>query len=1399
MSCEGSQGAFFSHQAGQSAVMAAFGGSPEQAQQALEQVYALARAQAEQAKTALGTDRVSTLRAKAEDEQAKAATKALFARMQAMGLKPPAHSKSGLPKRDAQYGYAAIERTLRAIEGRTALPTLAKQVRESLEQERRISAISITRGNLGRCENCGRFASRTKAHICPQTTDPATLNRALSRRLGVPATAYPSNELQSLIDQAKSGDLTMRHNITGERVGVTLDGLMVAMRGGFVPESWSNRKGLAQVELASGAIVSVLNATNLNQVDLGKGTGAQQAAAASGTALPAGSVPASATSLPLASAARPIPSLQVQPVSGAQISIDDRYATDYDYGHFLGTEFMKRADGSYGTTITADGVDYTIGDRFKEPEHRSSARDTGLVPAARGGVAVGRTLVAAAGLIKSGAIVVAERPAHDGQGTPRVESVEVYSAGGHDLIGVCSPYTFGAKKGFIAADIDGNANASAEQMAAIIAYRALYPQTALDHALANDLADYINGGTKSAVAVADSAWITISDDLKQGGSLELGGGLGASRCPDCGRFMGSAHNCPNKQVEADPAQAPAPAQAVAPAQATPTVAPAPIQPAPAAPAPAPTQPASTRPQATEDEPLPNTYFTSSWVPNTLLAGPTRRYDADRFAQAAFSTAATSLTPRTFDVDGVEYTTGEGLTSPADVSHARLTGVVPLPIEGAPVSYSLTRAAALIKEGEVVINLDTDNDPTSVEIYSKNREALLSAYFPNSEVVGDVSGLPGMSPEQMAAVIAYRAAYPQSPLDRHLAKDMAEYMNSGEKSAAGVADSAFLAIQDRLEAGITMELGARVTTQRCPDCGQFMGSAHNCLSKQAEPDAAQVPAAATQAAPTVAPTPSVAAAPAQAKPAPSITTAPVSEPAPAPQVNVNVNLDTEALANAIKEGQQAPSVHVSIDTEALANAIKEGQQPTVVQLDSTALARALKEGLKGVVGAAPVQGESQLTESMNRLAAALSGAPVSPPAATPAPPTAALDDDPIIKQPRTGFQRPNDLPTTAVEHILKAVRLPAPDPYLSAVPESVGGNRRTALHEDIPAPDPHFEVNEQTERILRVMSATLQAGAGKKNNTWSRAFSVYGPPGTGKNSLARQLAASVKVVDEAGNETQGISYTEVNITPQTSIEEAIGTTILTKDPQSGQTVSRAQLGKIGLAAAMGSVICVNEIVRNPKLATALQSMLEDGEIQINSPEAGLIRIPVHPSTVFVMTWNPGLEGDAERPAKAPLERTIPLHLGAPTEAEQIRRLESFFTQFDDKPSNSSASGGNEQRRKEILAKNYAIDTNDLTLSDAEKSAAVRFFKQINEIAGEQMDNQQIGTNSSMPTGPGPRQLSRFAMLGKTVGWKEALETLRICCDQDDGFASQWAIVSKHFETFFGRDGQGLSRTQPQQRG
>ena len=261
------------------------------------------------------------------------------------------------------------------------------------------------------------------------------------------------------------------------------------------------------------------------------------------------------------------------------------------------------------------------------------------------------------------------------------------------------------------------------------------------------------------------------------------------------------------------------------------------------------------------------------------------------------------------------------------------------------------------------------------------------------------------------------------------------------------------------------------------------------------------------------------------------------------------------------------------------------------------------------------------EVTERLAASVAGAGIAPvgdrsPGSARCPKCGQfMDEDHTCppRQPRTG--RPVSAPErmSAQEHILAPVTLPAPDPYLLQVPENVGGQLQQPLQEFIPTVDANFEINEQAEKIMRTMSATMQLGAGKEKSTWTRSFGLYGPPGTGKNTIARQLAASIRTVDTDGNVTQGMNYTEANITPKSSMQELIGTTVLENDPNTGTTVSRTRLGKIGLAAAMGSVICVNEIVRNPKLATALQSMIEDGEIQVDSPEQGMsvsrcIRLP-----------------------------------------------------------------------------------------------------------------------------------------------------------------------------------------------
>ena len=76
----------------------------------------------------------------------------------------------------------------------------------------------------------------------------------------------------------------------------------------------------------------------------------------------------------------------------------------------------------------------------------------------------------------------------------------------------------------------------------------------------------------------------------------------------------------------------------------------------------------------------------------------------------------------------------------------------------------------------------------------------------------------------------------------------------------------------------------------------------------------------------------------------------------------------------------------------------------------------------------------------------------------------------------------------------------------------------------------------------------------------------------------------------------------------------------------------------------------------------------------------------------------------------------------------------------------------------------------------------------------MGEKMIGLNSATSTAPGQRELARYVALGKTVGWEEALETLKITCDQDDQFESQWQLVRERFEAHFGADAEAVQRRQ-----
>jgi hypothetical protein len=138
MSCETSRATYHARVAAQPAVAATFGGSAEAAR-ALDEIFAIARAQAERQLAARSGEqsRIAALRALAEDQQAEEATLALFAEMRdGYGLRPPAHARSGLPRKDAQYGYALVYRTLRAIGAGLALPELARLVRDALLRRR---------------------------------------------------------------------------------------------------------------------------------------------------------------------------------------------------------------------------------------------------------------------------------------------------------------------------------------------------------------------------------------------------------------------------------------------------------------------------------------------------------------------------------------------------------------------------------------------------------------------------------------------------------------------------------------------------------------------------------------------------------------------------------------------------------------------------------------------------------------------------------------------------------------------------------------------------------------------------------------------------------------------------------------------------------------------------------------------------------------------------------------------------------------------------------------------------------------------------------------------------------------------------------------------------------------
>lgn len=714
-------------------------------------------------------------------------------------------------------------------------------------------------------------------------------------------------------------------------------------------------------------------------------------------------------------------------------------------------------------------------------------------------------------------------------------------------------------------------------------------------------------------------------------------------------------------------------------------------------------------------------------------------------------------------DGQTYTVGQNVgQNPRYQGQARRLNLVPPPPYGIAVGRAIVEGAELLRTAVPVLT----NDGV-LELYSANREALLAVYDPKTGIAGDTDGTTFLSPAQTAAVIAYRAKYGDTNLDAALSQDYAA-MKDGTTTALALADGGYLAIKHQLEQGKTLKFGGQIGTQRCPQCGQFMGNDHNCPHGAKEP----LPSTASNTATTSA-----------------------VETMHADTVTVQadaVTATTDAInAHADAVTVQADAVTTTAETMAVETATMTVNPQTVtITVDSSILPGGSASSPAAVAPSAMTTGgvstSDETAQALRELTQTLSGLlpalvrQSEPMVADPSKPSATPPTTPgAVSSERAGLRipvRPEGMPLTAQEHILAHVAPPAPpDPYLSTISARVGGDLPTALDLDVPEIDPNYEVDESSERALKLMSSALQVAWSPDNakpQSHLASFGLYGPPGTGKNTLARQMAASLKM-----------PYVETTINPDTSAQDEIGRTIL----EDGST--RAQLGKIGLAAAAGSVICINEIVRNPKMATAFQSMMEDRVIEVQGTEGGITRIPVHPSTVFVMTWNPGMEGDSDRPAGAPLARMMAIPLERPSIDQQADRLMADFYRMKGK-TNAAGGAEREKQRQAILAQEYKIHPIEPTPQRAK--VAARFMGDLQAHAREG-DIAIGGTNIAV----GPREARRFMyMVEATRDPELALEQLKIYVDQDSSsFQGQWNLVRQAFKDAYGADGKALFREAP----
>lgn len=332
--------------------------------------------------------------------------------------------------------------------------------------------------------------------------------------------------------------------------------------------------------------------------------------------------------------------------------------------------------------------------------------------------------------------------------------------------------------------------------------------------------------------------------------------------------------------------------------------------------------------------------------------------------------------------------------------------------------------------------------------------------------------------------------------------------------------------------------------------------------------------------------------------------------------------------------------------------------------------------------------------------------------------------------------------TEIKSILDTHKVPPP--LRSEQDYEVMGYKAT-----IPQPLPYFIMTNTARNQTREVASRMGIGGNPNKPELQKLKTIgwYGPPGTGKDTLAREIAAYLR-----------IPFFEFDLGQGYDLLELIGGTGLRAN--NGATETVAVEGPLTAAAKIGSIIAINEVVNVDGIQlSVLHAMLQERKIFIPTAEPAnsetLTRshhtVPVHVDTFFVFTWNPDLRNpDRQMPPPALLDRLRARRYDADSEEDEAKKLAAMLS--------------------------YALDKH-INIEAIRKD--VRFIREL----------RRSYENGGLARCPYMRTLEDFAQTRLTpgLGNEAAFEVLLNLCDQDpEEFIHQREdVLRRHFQTFFGQ--------------